>query len=92
MEEYTRDSLRELRRNELADKKRQRKHKGSVLITLLIIFLFIGAILFYIFTAKPAWLSGTAIDGWKETIVSAFSPKDTVHIRKTVDSALSKNQ
>ncbi len=90
MDEYTRDSLRELRKNERVSKQKKRKRSGSILITILIILLFLGAGFFYLSTAKPAWFGlEETITGWKEAIVTAFAPKERIEIRKTVDRALS---
>ena len=93
MEEYTRNSLRELRKAETELRRKKRKQNGSIFITILIILLFLGAGIFYVITTKPKWLGlDQSIDGWKDTLVSAFEPQERIEVRKTVDSALSKNQ
>lgn len=90
MEEYHRDSLRELRR--MAEEKPERK-KGSVFVTLLIILLFLAAGGFYLKTARPAWLDSMAVQEklteWKDEVVSVFK-SETDDVKETVDGALAE--
>lgn len=90
MDEYHRDSLRELRRNER--EKGKPRQKGSLLITLLIIALFLAAAGFYIATAKQTRLRGyyDTLKNWAGDAVSVFSPEDSDEVRETVDSALAE--
>ena len=84
MEEYHRDSLRELRRMEQETARKPVK-KGSILVTLLIVVLFLAAGWFYLKTARPEWIQG--LKAWKEEAVSVFrSESEEVH--QTVDAAL----
>ncbi len=94
MEEYHRDSLRELRR--MAEERPERS-KGSFFITLLIVLLFLAAGGFYLKTAQPEWLDryfdSAAVEQrlteWKDEVVSVFR-NDTDDVKETVDSALAE--
>jgi hypothetical protein len=93
MEEYTRDSLRELRKNQVEEQRKIRKNRGSIFITMLIILLFLAAGLFVFMTISErsigkAFSPIAIIEGWKEDITAAFSPKEDENIRATVDQAL----
>ena len=95
MEEYTRESLRELRKNEQFALQ-ERKEKGSKWITLLIIVLLLAAGGFYLATAKPAWLEkyfdlsavNETVEGWQEDLAAVFAPKESTDVQATVDAAL----
>ncbi len=95
MEEYTRDSLRELRRGEQVA-LRERKEKGSKWITFLIVVLLLAAGGFYLATAKPAWLDkyfnvsavNETVEGWQEDLAAVFAPKEETDVQATVDAAL----
>lgn len=94
MEEYNRDSLRELRR--MAEEKPERR-RGSFFVTLLIVLLFLAAGGFYLKTSQPELLeryfNSTAVEQklteWKDDVVSVFKnePDD---VKETVDDALAK--
>lgn len=94
MEEYHRDSLRELRR--MAEEYPERP-KGSKFVTVLIILLFLAAGGFYLKTAQPEWLDryfdSAAVEqkltDWKEEVAAVFR-NDTDDVQKTVDSALAE--
>lgn len=95
MEEYHRDSLRELRRLERDDQKTQ-KVRGSRFITLLIILMFLAAGGFYLKTAQPAWLTKRfdfaavqqKIVQWKDDIVATIKGEDATDVQQTVDGVL----
>ncbi len=95
MEEYTRDSLRELRRGE-QQAQQVRREKGSKFITFLIILLFLAAGIFYLATAKPAWLEKhlgfselkAAVEAWQQDLADTFQTDDTVDVQSIVDDAL----
>ena len=97
MEEYTRESLRELRKNEQFALQ-EHKEKGSKWITLLIIALLLAAGIFYLATAKPAWLEqyfdvaavNETVEGWQEDLATVFAPKETTDVQATVDAALAE--
>lgn len=92
MEEYHRDSLRELRR--MAEEKPER-NRGSVFVTLLIVLLFLAAGGFYIKTSQPEWwdryFNTTAVEQklteWKDEVVSVFKSEQD-DVKETVDGAL----
>lgn len=90
MEEYHRDSLRELRR--MAEEKPEQK-KGSFFVTLLIILLFLAAGGFYLKTAQPKWYDSMAVEQklteLKDEVVSVFK-NETDDVKETVDSALAE--
>lgn len=94
MEEYHRDSLRELRR--MAEECPERP-KGSRFVTILIILLFLAAGGFYLKTAQPEWLDryfdSAAVEqkltDWKEEVAAVFR-NDTDDVQETVDSALAE--
>lgn len=99
MEEYHRDSLRELRRQaQEGHRQEAQKTKGSVFITLLIILLFLAAGGFYLKTSQPEWLekyfSSSAVEqtlqNWKEDVASVFKSQETADVQQTVDAALSE--
>ena len=87
MEEYHRDSLRELRRMQEAPPERVR---GSGWITLLILALFLIAGGFYLKTARPEWLEqyfdAAAVEQkmteWKEEVAAVFK-SDTDDVQET---------
>ncbi len=95
MEEYTRDSLREMRRSE-QQAHQQRKEKGSKFITFLIILLFLAAGIFYLATSEPAWLKKhlgfselkAAVEAWQQDLADSFQTDDTVDVQSIVDDAL----
>ena len=96
MEEYTRDSLRELRRGE-QQAFQQRKEKGSKFITLLILLLFLAAGIFYLATAKPAWLEKhfrfsdlkATVQAWQQSLTPKNKDdEDAVDVQSIVDNAL----
>ena len=95
MEEYTRDSLREMRRGE-QQLQQVRKEKGSKFITFLIVLLFLAAGGFYLATAKPAWLEKqfrfneikAAVEAWQQDLTKTFQKDDTIDVQATVDDAL----
>jgi len=91
MEEYHRDSLRELRR--MAEEKPVRK-RGSVFVTLLIILLFLAAGGFYLKTARPEWLDSVAVQekltAWKDEVAAVFKSKED-DVKETVDEALAEH-
>ena len=94
MEEYHRDSLRELRR--MAEEKPER-NRGSVFVTLLILLLFLAAGGFYIKTSQPEWVeryfNSTAVEQklteWKDEVVSVFNSEGD-DVKETVDGALAE--
>lgn len=98
MEEYHRDSLRELRRMEREQLQAPRKNKGSIFITLLIILLFLAAGGFYLKTSHPEWMekyfSSSAVEqtlqNWKEDVASVFKPEAADDVQQTVDTALAE--
>lgn len=94
MEEYHRDSLREMRRLEQQGQTEAQKSKGSVFITLLIILLFLAAGGFYIKTEQPSWFSRSAVEqtlqSWKDDIAAVFSNQEAADVQQTVDSVLAE--
>ena len=97
MEDYHRDSLREMRRMEREGQYREPERKrGSVFITLLIILLFLAAGGFYLKTEHPEWVdqyfTGSAVEqtlqSWKEDVAAVFSPQEDSEVKQTVDDAL----
>lgn len=97
MEEYTRESLRELRKNEQFALQ-ERREKGSRWITVLIIVLFLAAGSFYLATAKPDWLGNyfnvaavnETVEGWQQDLATVFAPKEATDVQATVDAALAE--
>ena len=95
MEGYHRDSLRELRRAEIAQQQ-EGQGKGSIFITLLIILMFLGAGAFYLKTTDrlPEDWNFTSVKQtvlrWKEELVSVFDSQEAVEVHATVDSALAE--
>ena len=96
MEEYTRDSLRELRRGE-QQAQQVRREKGSKFITFLILLLFLTAGFFYLATSKPAWLEKhfrfsdlkATVQAWQESLsASNEAEEDAVDVQSIVDNAL----
>ncbi|MBQ7095146.1 MAG: hypothetical protein IJN80_01650 [Clostridia bacterium] len=90
MEEYTRDSLRQLRRTEFEAPVPQ---KGSRWITLLIILLFLFAGGFYLSTQKDFSFEDAkdTLLGWKEEVAAVWNQSSQeIDIEKTVDDALTK--
>ena len=89
MEEYHRDSLRELRRMERETEHLPRK-RGSILITLVIVALFLAAGVFYFKTEKPELFQKylDTLKSWKDDAVSVFQ-QEPDDVRETVDVALS---
>ena len=96
MEEYTRDSLRELRRGE-QQAQQVRREKGSKFITFLILLLFLAAGIFYLATAKPAWLEKhfkfsdlkATVQAWTQSLTAPEeTEEDTVDVQSIVDDAL----
>ena len=95
MEEYTRESLRELRRGEQVARQ-ERKEKGSRWVTLLIIALLLAAGGFYLATARPTWLDqyfntaavNEAVESWQKDLTAVFAPKEHSDVQATVDAAL----
>lgn len=90
MEEYHRDSLRELRRME-REMPEKPLRKGSFFITLLIVALFLTAGFFYLKTEKPLLLDRWfgALKSWKEQAISVFEPQES-NVQQTVDEALAE--
>ncbi len=92
MEEYHRDSLRELRRME-SEQQSVRREKGSMFITLLIILLFLGAGGFYLKTTDRlpslAAVKQTVIR-WRDDLVAVFQEEPVSDVQATVDSALAE--
>lgn len=97
MEEYHRDSLRELRRA-AAEQERPAKGKGSLFVTLLIILLFLAAGGFYLKTEHPELLekyfSSAAVEerlkGWKEDLQAVFRKEEAEDVQQIVDSVLAE--
>ncbi len=95
MEEYHRDSLRELRRAEV--QPRPAKRRGSFLVTLLILALFAAAGFFYLKTAFPEWTKShlslpvfkETLGEWKDAAVAALRPEQE-EVQKVVDQALAE--
>lgn len=95
MEEYTRDSLRQLRRGE-QQAMQVRKEKGSRFITFLILLLFLAAGIFYLATAKPAWLEKrfhfsdlkATVQAWQQSLTAPKEAEDAVDVQSIVDNAL----
>ena len=95
MEEYTRDSLRELRRGE-QQAQQVRKEKSSKLITFLIVLLFLAAGIFYLATTKPAWLEKhfpfadlkATVQAWTQSLTAPKESEETVDVQAIVDNAL----
>lgn len=90
MEEYTRDSLRQLRR---ADYEPTPPKKGSKLITFMIILLYLFAGGFYLATEKNISLEEAkeTLLGWKDNVVAAMNQKNfDQEIEKAVEEALNK--
>lgn len=94
MEEYHRDSLRELRRLEQQGQTEVQKSKGSAFITLLIIVLFLAAGGFYIKTEQPSWFNSKAVEqslqNWKEDLAAVFNSQEVADVQQTVDSVLAE--
>ena len=92
MEEYHRDSLRELRRMELQEQSVKRE-KGSVFVTLLIILLFLGAGGFYLKTTDrlPAFSTvKQTVIRWRDDLVAVVKGEEAADVQATVDSVLAE--
>lgn len=95
MEEYTRDSLRQIRRGE-QQAMQERREKGSKFITFLILLLFLAAGIFYLATAKPAWLEKhfpfadlkATVQAWAQSLTTPKEPEKTIDVQSIVDNAL----
>ena len=87
MEEYNRDSLRQLRRS--AEDKPSPK-KGSRWVTLLIILILLAAGSFFIATQVGFTLSDArkTLVGWGEDIITVFNGDQEDDIEKTVNAVL----
>lgn len=90
MEEYNRDSLRQLRRTEF---EAPVPKKGSRWITLLIILLFLFAGGFYLATQEDFSLKDAkdTLIGWKEDIAAVFNAQEAENdVEKTVNAVLAQ--
>ena len=93
MEGYHRDSLRELRRME-AEQQSEKREKGSVFITLLIILMFLAAGGFYLKTTDrlPESFSFSSVKQtvirWKEELVAVMKGEEVTDVQATVDGVL----
>ncbi len=90
MEEYHRDSLRELRRAEM-QQLQERPARGSLFITLLIIALFLAAGGFYLKTTDrlPSFTTvQQRVVQWADELVSAVQQEPADDVQATVDNAL----
>ena len=92
MEEYHRDSLRELRRMERQEAEHPPKNKGSGWITLLIVLMFLAAGGFYFKTARPELFQKyyDTLKNWADEAVSVFQQEKPNDVQQTVDEALAK--
>lgn len=92
MEEYHRDSLRELRRMELEQQSTKRE-RGSVFVTLLIILLFLAAGGFYLKTTDRlpdfSAVKETVIR-WRDDLVAVFQDDAVSDVQATVDGVLAE--
>lgn len=92
MEEYHRDSLRELRRME-SEHQTARRQKGSAFITFLIILLFLGAGGFYLKTTDRLPSFSTVkqtVIRWREDLAEVFAEQPAADVQETVDQALAE--
>ncbi len=87
MEEYHRDSLRQMRRMEL-EQQSVKRERGSVWITLLIILLFLAAGGFYLKTTGRLSTVKQTVIRWGEELVSVFQPQESEDVQQTVNQAL----